>query len=223
MIFSESTAKNNALYGEWDAPIRMLLETNEEACRQNSIAEHLFHQEKSTHFGESYTSLTALNEFEPVGENGSYPKAEMEQGYAKLIRNVEWKQSFAISQAMIEDGNIIDMRKQPAGFVQAYYRTRENYAAAMVGGAIKGQSSVTFKNTAFDAKAADGKALFATNHKNKVEGSTQSNLFSNALTADNLGLAETAMQNYTGDTGEVLAVAPTIIVIPNLARNLADC
>ena len=215
MIFSESTAKNNALFGEWDAPIKMLLESNEEACRQNSIVEKLFHQEKSTHFGESYVAMTAMSEFEPVGENGAYPSAQMEQGYDKLIRNYEWKSRFAISQTMIEDGNIIDLRKQPTSFVKAYYRTRENYGAAMVGAAIQRATSCTFKGKSFDATCADGGALFSKAHTNKLTGTQQSNWFSNALTQANLGKAETAMQNFTGDADEVLAVAPTVIVIPN--------
>ena len=215
MIFSESVGKNDALYGNWQAPIRMLLESNEEACRQTSIAEKLFAHEKSTGFAESYTSLTAMDGFDPVGENGAYPEAEMEQGYAKILHNVTWKNKFAISQEMVEDGKITDFRKKPAGFVNAYYRTREQYGAAMLGGAIKGSTTVTFRGTTFDATAADGSKLFATNHKNKVDGKTQSNWFTNSLSAENLGRVETAMQNFTGDNGEVLAVAPRVLLIPN--------
>ena len=215
MIFSESVGKNDALYGNWQAPIRMLLEANEESCRQTSIAEKLFAHENSVNFAESYTSMTAMDGFEPVGENGAYPESEEEQGYAKVIRNVTWKKKFAISQEMVEDSKVIDFRKRPAAFMNAYYRTRENFAAAMLGGAIKGGTSVTFGGRSFDATAADGAALFSTSHGAKVKGAAQSNKFSNALTADNLGLAETAMQNFKGDTGEILAVSPRVLLIPN--------
>lgn len=215
MIISESVGKNDALYGNWQAPIRMLLEANEEAFKQTSIAEKLFAHEKSTSFAESYTSMTALDGFDPVGENGAYPEKEMEQGYAKILHNVTWKNKFAISQEMVEDGSVIDFRKRPTAFMNSYYRTRENYAAAMLGGAIAGSTSVTYRGKTFDATCADGLGLFSTAHVNKVDGSTQSNLFSNALTAENLGLAETAMQNFTGDTGEILAVAPRVLLIPN--------
>jgi len=215
MIFSESTALNDALYGKWQAPIQMLLEQNEEACRQNSLVDKIFHTEKSTHAMESYTGLTAMDDFAPVGENGAYPKAHMEQSYAKIIENMTWKREFAISQEMVEDSTTIDFKKQPIQFVNAYYRTRERYGAAMLAGAVNGQSTVTFGGRKFDATAADGKPLFSTSHRNKVDKATQSNLFSNELTADALGLAETAMQNFTGDTGETLAVAPTVLIIPN--------
>jgi phage major head subunit gpT-like protein len=215
MIFSETTGLNDALYGKWQAPIMALLEQNEEACSQNSLVDKIFHVEKSTHAMESYTGLTALDDFEPVGENGAYPKGHMEQGYAKVIENVEWKRSFAISQAMVEDSKVIDMKKQPVQFVSAFYRTRERFGAAMLGGAIGGSTKVKFGGREFDASAADGLGLFSKVHKNKVSKETQSNLFSNELNADTLGLAETHMQNITGDTGEVLAVAPTTILIPN--------
>ena len=215
MIFSESVGRNDALYGNWQAPIRMLLETNEEACKQTSIAEKLYAHEKSTNFGESYASMTAMDGFEPVGENGAYPESEMEQGYAKIIENVTWKNKFAISQEMVEDSKVIDFRKRPVAFMYSYYRTRENFAAAMLGGAIKGNTSVTFGGRSFDATGADGSALFATNHGAKVKGAAQSNKFTNTLTAANLGLVETAMQNFKGDTGEILAVAPRVLLIPN--------
>ena len=215
MIFSESVGKNDALYGNWQAPIRMLLEANEEACKQNSIAEKLFAHEKSSSFAETYTSLTALEGFEPVGENGAYPEKDMEQGYAKIIRNVTWKNKFAISQEMVEDSSAVDFRKRPTAFMNSYYRTRENFAAALVGGAASGATAVTFRGRSFDAACADGLALFSKVHPNKVDGATQSNLFSNSLTPESLGLAETAMQNFTGDTGEVLAVAPRVLLIPN--------
>lgn len=221
MIFSESVGKNDALYGNWQAPIRMLLETNEEACKQTSIAEKLYAHEKSTNFGESYASMTAMDGFEPVGENGAYPKGEMEQGYAKILQNMTWKKSFAISQEMVEDSTVIDFRKRPTAFMNAYYRTREQFGAAMLAGGIGansadgGKTSVTFGGRAFDAACADGAALFSKSHPAKVKGAAQSNRFSNSLTAANLGLVETAMQNFKGDNGEILAVAPRVLLIPN--------
>lgn len=222
MIFSESTAKNDALYGNWQAPIRMLLEANEESCKQTSIAEKLFAKEKSLHWAESYTSLTAMDSFAPVGENGAYPETDMEQGYAKTLANVTWKNKFAVSQEMVEDSKVIDLRKRPSAFMNAYYRTRELFAAALIGGAgigansaAGGKTSLLFSGRTFDTACADGFSLFHKSHTNKVTGSTQSNRFSNSLTAANLGLAETAMQNFTGDNDEILAVAPRVLLIPN--------
>lgn len=215
MIFSEAVGKNDAVYGNWQAPIRMLLEANEEACKQNSIAEKLFVTEKSSSFAESYGAMTAMDAFAPVGENGAYPSMNMEQGNVKTIHNVTWKGKFSVSQEMVEDNKVGMFRKEPVAFMNSFYRAKESYAAAMMAGAIAGSTSVTFNGRSFDAAAADGSALFATNHANKVTGTTQGNLFSNTLTAANLGLVETAMQNFKGDQDEVLAVAPKVIIIPN--------
>ena len=118
MIFSESVGKNDALYGNWQTPIRMLLEANEEACKQNSIAEKLFAHEKSNGFAETYTSLTALEGFDPVGENGAYPQEEVQEGHTKIIENMTWKDSFAVSREMIDDNKIGAFKSQPEGFIK---------------------------------------------------------------------------------------------------------
>ena len=101
MIFSESSNVNNAVFGNWQAPIRMLLEANEEAFKQTSIMEKLFIKEKSSNFAESYVGMSAMESFAPVGENGAYPSMEMEQGYGKIIQNETWKGKFAVSQEMV--------------------------------------------------------------------------------------------------------------------------
>ena len=50
---------------------------------------------------------------------------------------------------------------------------------------------------------------------NKVDGKKQSNLYKGAFSATLLGKIETEMQQVTGDNGELLAVSPDTIWIPN--------
>jgi phage major head subunit gpT-like protein len=126
-----------------------------------------------------------------------------------------WKNSFQITQEMIEDAKIMDMRKQPAAFMTSYERTRELFGAAIYAGWMNKTTSITFRGRSFDIKGADGKGIVATDHPAKVKGAAQSNCFTNAFSADALGLVETAMQNFKGDNGEILDVAPTTILIPN--------
>ena len=216
ITFSEASGVNDSIFGKSQAPIRMFIEKRGEAFEQQSVVKHLFAREKSSHFGEKFTSLTAMDGFQVVGENGAYPTDGMEEGYSKLLEAVEWKDSFSISRKMVEDSETIDLRRKPGAFVTAYYRTREKFGAALLGGAIQGNASVKFGGGSFGLKTSDGKNLFAADHPAKVKGAAQCNLFSDAFSDDALGMLEVKMQNTRGDNNEILDVAPDTIVIPNI-------
>ena len=216
IIFSEGSGLQDSIFGKSQEPIKMFLEKRAEAFEANSIAKQVFSMETSTHFGEKFTSMTAMDGFQPVGENGAYPVDGMQEGYSKFIENVTWKNSFALSREIIDDANVMELRKKPQAFITAYYRTRERFAAFLLGEATKGSTSAKFGGQKFDITGADGVCLFATNHPKKVKSGTQSNKFSNAFSAAVLGAMETRMQNAVGDNNEVLDVSPDTIIIPNL-------
>ena len=110
----------------------------------------------------------------------------------------------------------MDLKKRPEAFIAGYYRTRELFGAALLGAGITGSKTATFRGKKFDTTTADGKALFATDHASKVRGAAQSNVFKDAFSVDALSAVEGAMQDFRGDNGEVLDVAPDTIVIPNI-------
>ena len=215
IIFSESSGKNDPVFGKCQAPIRMFLEQRGEAFEKKSMLSEFFCMDKTDNYADLLTSMTAMNGFDPVGENGEYPADSMEAGYEKLLAAVTWKDSFAISQEMVEDARLMDMRKRPAAFMNAYYRTRETFGAAIFGGAIAGQKQVKYRNKYFDIACADGEPVFSIKHKPKVSGYMQSNLFSNPFSVDALDRAEAAMQQFRGDNNEVLGIAPVTIAIAN--------
>lgn len=216
ITFSEASGVNDSIFGKSQAPIRQFIEKRGEQFETESIAKTLFRADTSTHFGEKYTSLTAMDGFEVAGENGAYPSDGQEEGYSKIIESVEWKDSFSISQKIIEDSQLMDLRQKPAAFVTAFYRTRERFAAALVGNAIQGNSTMTFAKGNFDLKVADGQNLFYASHPAKISGATQCNLWSDAFSDDALGMLETKMQNTRGDNNEILDVNPDTIIIPNI-------
>ena len=170
---------------------------------------------KSENFGDTFTSMTAMEGFQPVGENGAYPTDGMQQGYEKFLKYVTWKDSFAISKEIIEDAKMMDLKKRPQAFMTSYERTREMFGAALYAGAILGQKTVKFRKMEFDATAADGQPLFSVKHAPKVKGAVQTNLFADAFSVDALDYAEANMQNLRGDNNEILQVAPDTILIPN--------
>lgn len=216
ITFSEASNVNDSIFGKSQAPIRMFIEKRGEQFEQQSIVKELFRQDRSTHFGEKYTSMTAMDGFKVAGENGAYPTDGQEEGYSKVLESVEWKDSFSISKKIMEDSKLMDLRQKPAAFVTAYYRTREKFGAALLGNAIQGNASVTFAGGKFGLKTADNKNLFAADHPAKIKGAAQCNLFSDAFSDDALGMLEVTMQNTRGDNDEILDVAPDTIIIPNI-------
>lgn len=215
IIFSEGSGKNDPVFGKCQAPIRMFMEQRAEAFEKKSMLPEFFCMGKTENYADLLTGMTAMNGFDPVGENGEYPADSMEAGYDKMLAAVTWKDSFAISQEMVEDARLMDMRKKPAAFMNAYNRTRETFGAALFGGAIAGQKQVKFRGQLFDITGADGSPIFSIAHKPKVSGNVQSNLFSDGFSKTALDRAEAAMQQFRGDNDEVLGVAPTTIAIAN--------
>ncbi len=215
IIFSEGSGLQDSIFAKSQAPIRMFIEKRGESFEKNSMIPELFNMGRSRHWAEKFTSLTAMNGFQPVGENGEYPMDGMREGYTKVLEHMTWKNSFALSREIVEDSKLIDLKQKPSGFVAGYYRTREQFAAALYGAAVAGKTAADFRGKTFDVTTADGKALFAKDHPARVSGKAQSNMFSDAFSEDALAAAETAMQHFRGDNNDLLDIAPDTILIPN--------
>ncbi|MBQ9535161.1 MAG: hypothetical protein IJU78_04905 [Clostridia bacterium] len=216
IIFSEGSGLQDSIYGKSQAPIRMFIEKRGEAFEKASMIPELFSVDASRHFGEKFTTLTAMDGFLPVGENGAYPTDGMQQGFEKFFEHMTWKNSFSLSREIVEDSKSIDLRKRPLGFVTSYYRTRERFAAALYGGALGQRDSVDFSGMSFDVRCADGEKLFSKAHPSKITGETQGNWYADEFSADALAALENAMQNTRGDNGEILDISPDTILIPNI-------
>lgn len=215
ITFAEGSGLADSVFGKSQAPIRLFIEKKGEAFEQQSIVKEIFSMETSKHFGEKLTSMTAMDGFKPVGENGEYPVDGMQEGYSKFLEHVTWKDKFSISREMVDDSVTMELRKQPAAFTAGYYRTREKFGAALLGAAIDKAVAATYGGKSFDTKSADGVCLFDKAHPSKVSKKTQTNQFADAFSNDALAAMECAMQDFRGDNDEVLDVAPATIIIPN--------
>ena len=111
ITFTEASGLQDTIFGKSQAPIRMFIESRGESFEQQSLIKELFSMEKSTHWGEKFTSMTAMEGFQPVGELGSHPIDGMQEGFSKFLENMTWKNSFAISREMVEDAKLMDLRK----------------------------------------------------------------------------------------------------------------
>ena len=214
IIFSKSGDLNNSVFGKSLEPVMMTIERRAEAFEQKSAVKSLFKMAKSKNFAEKITSMTSMDGFKPVGEGGAYPQDKMQESYSKVIEFETWKDQFVITKELVEDAKALDLQQKPSAFVAGYYRARERFAASLFMGAVNG-ADVSLDGKTFSVKGADGKTAFAGDHPAKVSGAAQSNRFSDAFSLDALARMETAMQNFKDDNGNVLALQPDTIVIPN--------
>ena len=215
IIFSESSNLNNSVYGNCQAPIKMFLEKRGEEFEQNSVLKNLFLTGSSKNYGDVMTTLTAMSGFEPVGENGAYPKTSMREGYSKTIEPATWKSSFEVTQEMVEDAKHGKIKSRAGIFTTSYGRTREKFAAALLAGATG--KTVPIGRSVYDATSADGVPLFSTAHPSITGGAAgQSNLFTGAFSAKVLDTVQERMQDFTDDDGNLLNLAPDTIIIPNI-------
>jgi hypothetical protein len=220
IVFSEASGVNDSMFGKSQDPIKMFVEERVEAFQKFSMIPDIFMEDDTSNYGERYTSATALANFEPVGEGGAYPRNSIREGYSKLIEPDEWKNSFEITQKMVEDQKIGKAITQGAGiFTTAYNRGREQFASSFLN---NGQSTtMTFgaNQKSFNITCNDGLALFNTAHTSITGGTgTQSNYFGNPFSYDALCLVEEAMQYFTDDDGNILNIMPDTIVIPSKSR-----
>lgn len=214
LTVSIGSGLNGTIYGDCQVPLKAFLESRGEAFQRESLLPYLYRMEKSRHWAERYSTETAMGDFEPVGEGGDYPKTGFEDGYFRDIVNMTFKQSFSVTQELVEDCLLGTMKQRANKLVTAYGRTREKFGRILYAGGLYG-TTVSYKGKTFACGSADGQALFSKTHPNKVNGAKQTNLYKGTFTNTLLGNIETEMQNIKGDNGELLGVAPDTIWIPN--------
>lgn len=219
IVFSKASNLNNSSFGKSQEPIKMFLEQQIEAFQQHSIVDNIFMMDDTSNFSEKYTYETSLGSFEAGGEGAAYPRNSFREGYSKVIEPDEWKNSFEITQQMIEDAKMGKATQRAGVFSTAYNRTRELFGSALLN---SGQATtLTFgpNNRVFNIAAADGLSYFNTAHTSITGGTgNQSNYFSNPFSYDALCLVEEAMQKFKDDDGNLLNLMPDTIVIPANAR-----
>ena len=219
IIFSEGTGVADSIFGKSQAPIQeFVLSTAKTREETEAAYKRIFKMTKSTHYGEKYGGVTGMKGFRPTPENGANNRDGMQETFSKVLENIRWTDEFVVSHEMVEDGLIMDFKERPQAFVDGFYDAREDYAAALVGGALMGKSEVMYADFKCDITGADGKPLFSAEHPSCINSSNvQSNVCSNVLSAEALDLVETAHQNLRDDHMKSLQIAPMTLVIPNTA------
>jgi len=217
VVFSKGSGVNDSIFGKSQEPIRAIIEQNVEAFEKGrSQIDNIFVVEKTNRYAEKFTTETALGNFAPVGEAGAYPLNSFQEGYSQVIEPDTWKNSFEVTQEMVEDALMGKIKQRASAFTLSYNRTRELFGAAMLMSGVSGTMKFGKEQKVFSTKSADGKNMFATNHSSITKGTgNQCNLFADAFSYDALCYAQEAMQKFTDDDGNLLGVSPDTIIIPN--------
>ena len=219
IVFNKASNVNNSAFGKSQEPIKMMVEKQIEAFEQHSIISNVYMEDETNNFAEKYTYETSLGDFEATGEGGAYPRNSFQEGFSKVIEPDEWKNSFEITQQMIEDAKIGKATQRAGIFTTSYNRVREKFAAALLNNGQATSFTLGNNNRTFDSTSADGVALFSTAHPSKTGGTgTQTNYFGNAFSYDALCLVEEQMQKLTDDDGNLLNIMPDTIIIPANGR-----
>lgn len=214
IVFSEGSGVADSIFGKSQDPIKMLIEERAEAMQATSVYNKIFKEVSSDNYAEKFTSMTSMDDFEPVGEGGAYPKINMQEGYSRTIEHEVFKGQFVITQEAVDDKKI-GRDGKPQQMVTAYYRAREKFGHGLLIAAANGKTESVMGDRKYSTRGADGSILFAADHKPKVKGGNQSNKFKDSFSATALSKAETAMQNLLDDNGNVLVLRPDTIIIPN--------
>lgn len=217
MIFLKSSGLQDSVYGKSQDPIKMFLTKDDEQAKKNSQVENIFNVVPITTYAAKFGYLTAKGDLEPVGEGGAYPELSQQEGYSNTIEPDTFKAKFVVTEEMIEDATMFDVKQVASDFVPSYYRSREKFGSSILNNG--NAATMTFKNKVYPINTADGAALFSTAHTSKTGGTAnQSNYFNMGFSYDNLCRSEEAMQKFTDDDGNLIDIQPDTIIIPNNAR-----
>jgi hypothetical protein len=219
MIISKASNLNNTSFGKIEAPVKQYLVERDILARKENMIEKIIPIVKTKKFADGYSGQTSLGGFKPGGEAGTYPENYFQDGYNKIIENsVEWKNSFAITLQMIEDGHSYAWKDKSRKFLDSYYNTKCEYVGKFLTSAIA--TTMTFEGKTFNIAGGDGKALFATDHPSVTGGTDdQSNLYDAAFTKDNLTKLELILANQKEDNGKKLSITPDTIIQPYSTTN----
>lgn len=211
-------SKNSGLNDDLWKPVAqvlnaVLLDADSEKTEFDKLVKNIAIEKKSKKYAEKQSSVTSLSNFSITGEGDVAPLADWQEGTPKLIVHNEFKQEVVITRQMRDDADIDAMKTTARNMVVAYKRTRASFLTDYL--ATEASTFSFGGKTGLDRTTGDGKALFATDHNSvKPDVAAQSNVFTNAFSADILIRLASIGRNYKNESGEVTGYAFNKIIIP---------
>lgn len=224
VIYSKMVGTNDAMYGKFIHPIKMLIENESNACEKNEpILKALFNVEKSNRYSETVIGESDFDVFQSVAEGAGAENDSVGQTFSKTISHHTFMKEFTITKEMADDSKIgiaANIKAKPAKFVRAYYKTRTKLAcAALINGTA---TTTTFAKSKIDLTTCDGLSLFHKAHPystDKMKGKTQCNYYHTTLATPEdlesaLNKAANRLRNFKDENGEVMEYVADTLIIP---------
>ncbi len=226
IITSIGSNNNHAIYGDIQGPMVAMLEleygryANDERF---NLWKKVFPEFKLETQNASIVGLGGGGLFEDVGENGEYPVGNaIEEGFKKTLEAEEWKYAISISQTMMEDKLDFLLKDQPKKLNDSYFRTRNAFFWGLLAAALSNTDYVTPMKKRISIKTSDGVNVFSNSHKYAHKSGSYSNACSDALSVTSIGTVAEKMQNRLDDNGEIIGMAPDLLIIPNTDKAKSD-
>ncbi|MDR3148840.1 MAG: hypothetical protein LBT88_02320 [Oscillospiraceae bacterium] len=226
-VMTGQSGQHKVTLGELSARLGQIIVHNTDKSNENSLVPLLFNEIKTNTRSTSFASLVNVDPFDPIGENGEVDHGSIIDGYDKTLETIDWGEDFEITQQLVDDdvtGQMIKLKR--LGVENAYTSTRERFAAALYGYGLKGGDGINVNAFRFGKRGqkliktttGDGENVFSAAHPLAVDpNKKQKNLFQLPFSAGNVGIVETAMQNFLADNGDELDISPDTILIPNVS------
>jgi hypothetical protein len=219
-------SKNSGLNDDFWKPTAqvvnaVLKDADSEKTEYDKIVSEIAVEKKSNKYAEKQTSVTALANFEIVPEGDTAPLDDIQEGTPKLIVHSQFMKELHITAEMVEDDQTDTIKAAAQNFVNAYKRSRCQLATNFI--AAEGSTFTFGSKTGLDRATGDGKGLFATDHVGvKANVASQSNVFTNAFSADILIRLASIGRNFKSESGIVTGYAFNKIIIPGNCWQLEE-
>lgn len=219
-------SKNSGLNDDFWKPTAqvvnaVLKDTDAEQTKYDQLVKQIAIEKKSKKYAEKQTSVTALGNFGIVPEGDTAPLADIQEGTPKLIVHSQFMQEFHITAEMVEDDETSTIKGAASQFVNAYKRSRAQLATDFI--SAEGAEFSYGSKTGMDRATGDGKGLFATDHVGvKADVAAQSNVYTNAFSADILIRLASIGRNFKSESGYVTGYAFNKIIIPGNCWQLEE-
>ncbi len=219
-------SKNSGLNDDLWKPVAqvlnaVLLDADSEKTEFDKLVKNIAIEKKSKKYAEKQSSVTSLANFSIKGEGDVAPLADWQEGTPKLIVHNEFAQEVVITRQMRDDADIDAMKTTARNMVVAYKRTRASFLTDYL--ATEASTFSFGGKTGLDRTTGDGKSLFATDHNSvKPDVANQSNVFTNAFSADILIRLASIGRNFKNESGEVTGYAFNKIIIPSNCWQLEE-
>ena len=214
VVISKSAGLNDNLWNE-NAPLirRFIMDADTEKSNYDSLLADMFNVSKSNKFAEKNTGLTEFSDFAITGEGGNAVLDDLQETFLKTIEHEELMKKLVITKTMTEDSQVDMIKQKVKNFVRSYKRSRAQFATNLL--CVEGAAATFGGKSDLDRTTGDGKALFATDHAGKKSGvGAQSNIFTNAFSAEMLIRLGNVLRNFKNDSGIKQGYTANKIIIP---------